>query len=118
MSAQSGLGQFLPLVIVIAVAWFLIIRPGQKRAKEQAELLSSLEVGTEIVTIGGIYGRIVKDGDDRLLIEVADGSRLQIARKAVGRVVPASDTQEADDDDEALPEADETVADDDSGDNA
>jgi preprotein translocase subunit YajC len=83
----ANLGQFLPLVLMIAAVWLLLVRPQQKRAKDQAEMLSRLVEGAEIVTIGGIYGTIVELGEERLLIEVADGSRLEIARRAVGSVV-------------------------------
>ena len=82
-------------------------------------MLSQLEVGDTIVTIGGIYGTIVRIGGERLLIEVADGSRLELARRAVGSVVPP----DAEDDaplgiDEAAPELGAGEADGPNGDDA
>jgi len=71
--------------------YVLIIRPQQKRAKQQTSMLNTLEPGVEIVTIGGIYGTIVEAGAERLRIRVADGSEFEIARRAVGSIVPVSD---------------------------
>ena len=86
---------------MLAAVWFLLIRPQQQRQKKQAEMISRLEAGAEIITIGGIYGTIVEVDEDRLLIEVADGSRMQIARRAVGSVVPdREDDHELSDGDE------------------
>jgi len=86
--------------------YVLIIRPQQKRAKQQASMLSALEPGVEIVTIGGIYGTIVEVGEERLLIRVADGSEFEIARRAVGSVMPEAD----DSDDEVLDSAEEAAS--------
>ena len=109
------------LVAAAAMFYLLIIRPQQKRTKAQAEMLTALEPGVEIVTIGGIFGTIVEVGDERLRIRVADGSEFEIARRAIGSVVPVSDEAEpaeeesADDADDALPEAPEVPAVDESG---
>ena len=98
------------LIAAAAMFYVLIIRPQQKRAKQQASMLNALEPGVEIVTIGGIYGTIVDAGEERLLIRVADGSEFEIARRAVGNVVPATDN--ADEDDVAV----DSVGDDEVGD--
>ncbi len=94
------------LIAAAAMFYVLIIRPQQKRAKEQASMLSALEPGVEIVTIGGIYGTIVEVREERLLMRVADGSELEIARRAVGSVVPAPGS---DDEDDALVDSDGDV---------
>lgn len=103
MPAQ--LSQLIFPVALLAAFWFLIIRPQQQRAKAAAEMLSRLEEGAEVLTIGGIYGTIVDLGEDRLRIAVADGSELEIVRRAVQTVVtPAAETlPEAQDDDEPEP---------------
>jgi len=95
--AGGGLASYLPLIIIVAAFWLLILRPQQQRAKQQKQMMSELQVGDTVVSIGGIYGTIVELGDERLLIEVADGSRLQLARRAVGSVVPPDAEDETDD---------------------
>ncbi len=76
---------------MLAAVWFLLIRPQQQRQKQQAEMQSRLEPGTDIVTVGGIYGRIVDADKERLLLELVDGARMQVARRAVGSVIPPED---------------------------
>lgn len=89
MSSQAGGGiaSYLPLIIMVAAFWLLVLRPQQQRAKQQRELISQLEVGDKVVTIGGIYATIVEVGDERLIVEVVDGSRMELARRAVGSVL-------------------------------
>ncbi len=95
MPAQTAalLGQILPFVVLIAVFYFLIIRPQQKRDKKVKEMLAALKVGDRITTIGGIYGRITNIKDDIFTIEVgADKVKLVIARWAI-RSVEDSDVE-------------------------
>jgi preprotein translocase subunit YajC len=120
MTGQGGIASFLPLILLGVAAWFLIVRPQQKRAKDQAEMLTRLEPGAEIVTIGGIFGTVVELTDERVRISVADGSELEIARQAVRSVVASAeeedDETESDEDavelddaaDEALPAAEDS----------
>jgi len=103
---QGGSGQLVFLIAAAAMFYVLIIRPQQKRAKLQASMLSALEPGVEIVTIGGIYGTVVEAGEERLRIRVADGSEFEIARRAVGSVVTAPEAT----DDAAVDTAAETDA--------
>lgn len=87
---SSSLSNLIFFGGIIAVFWFLVMRPQQQRAKKQAAMLEALAVGDEIVTIGGIFATIVEVGD-RLRVRVADGSELEIARQAVAQVVPQSE---------------------------
>lgn len=80
---------FFP-ILIFAVFWLLLIRPQQQRQKAQRELLGALKVGDEVVTIGGIYGTVVELSEKRVRISVYDGSELEVARQAIGSVVPAS----------------------------
>ncbi|MCI8624201.1 MAG: preprotein translocase subunit YajC [Provencibacterium sp.] len=83
-SAVLMLAQLLPLVLVFVVFYFLLIRPQKKRDKEVQKMRSSLEVGDEIVTSGGVIGRVVSLRDDTLIIETgSDRSKIRIARWAV-----------------------------------
>ena len=75
----------LSIVLMLAVFYFLLIRPQQKQAKATRELRSNLEVGDKITTIGGIVGKIVNIKDDTIMIEVgADCTKLTIVRWAIG----------------------------------
>jgi preprotein translocase subunit YajC len=113
MSGQGGIGSFLPLIVMIVAAWFLLIRPQQQRQKKQAEMLSRLAPGAEVLTVGGIFGTIVEMGDDRLRIAVADGSELEIVRGSVQTIVTPADVapelEEADADEDADQDADEAA---------
>lgn len=89
--AGSMISMFLPFVLIIAVMYFLMIRPQKKKEKLKQEMLSQLIVGDRILTIGGIHGRIVSIKDDTLVIETGKGtadekSTVKIARWAVSEV--------------------------------
>ena len=86
-NAQATLIQFLPLVILIAVMYFLMIRPQKKKDKAINEMRRGLTVGDEIVTIGGIVGKIVKTKDETIVIQVgADKIKMEMMRWAVSSV--------------------------------
>lgn len=75
---------FLPMVLILAVFYFAIIRPQKKREKEAEKMRNDLEVGDEVVTIGGIIGRVVVIKEDNIVIETGgDRSKVRIARWAV-----------------------------------
>lgn len=78
----SGVSSLIFLVVMVAVFWLFIIRPQRTRARKQQELASSLQIGDEIQTIGGIKGRVVSVEGDDLIIDVEQG-RLRITRRAV-----------------------------------
>jgi preprotein translocase subunit YajC len=86
--------QLILIVVVFAAMWLLLIRPQQQRAKAQTAMLDKLEAGDEIITIGGIYGTIVSLDDERVRLRVADGTEIEIVRRAVGSIVPASEIEE------------------------
>ena len=86
-TANSGVGMltsFLPLVLVLVVFYFMLIRPQNKKTKQEATMRSNLQIGDEIVTYGGIIGIIVSIKDDTLVIETGnERSKIRILRKAV-----------------------------------
>lgn len=88
-ASGSGLTTLIFLGLMIAVFYFFIIRPQRTRQKTQQALATSLEVGHEIRTIGGIHGRIIQVDDDSVVIQVEEG-RLRVARRAVGSRVDAN----------------------------
>ena len=92
-AAQAGAGgmisAFLPFILIIAVMYFLMIRPQKKKEKLKQEMLSQLIVGDKILTIGGIHGKIVSVKDDNIILETGDSankSYIKICRWAVGEV--------------------------------
>ncbi len=80
----------LPIVAMFAVMWFFIIRPAQKRQKNTAQMQNNLKRGDQIITVGGLHGKIDAVDDQTIFLVVADGTRLQFERVAVGRVVSES----------------------------
>jgi len=83
--------QLIFIAMIIGVFYFLIIRPQQKRANQQKEMIAAIRPGDEIVTIGGIFATVLEVGE-RLLVRVASGAEMEIAKQAVGQVVPADAT--------------------------
>ena len=84
----------LPLVLFAVVFYFLLIRPQAKRQKEHRKMVESLTKGDEIVTMGGIAGRITDLGDNFALVEIADGVAVKIRRVAVESVLPKGTLKE------------------------
>ena len=78
----SPLGLILPLVLFVGIFYFLILRPQRQRMKQQQTLMSSIGLGDEVRTIGGIIGRIVSMDDENVVLEVEEG-RLKVARRAI-----------------------------------
>ena len=83
-------GGIFTLVIMVAIMWFLLIRPAQKRQKAAKEMQSSLKRGDEVVTIGGIHGTVDAVDETSIFLRVSDTTVLRFDKQAVGRVVTAS----------------------------
>ena len=80
--------QFLPIILMFAVLYFLMVRPQMKKAKEHKALLDALAKGDEVVTQGGLAGRITKVGDDFVSIAIADNVDIQMQKGAISLVLP------------------------------
>lgn len=80
----------LPLMMVgfVAIFYFLVIRPQNKRQKDHKEMLAKLAVGDEIVTAGGVLGKVAELGEQFVQVEVADGVRITIQRHTIGAIMP------------------------------
>ena len=78
----------LPLVIIFVVFYFLLIRPQQKRQKEHKDLISKLVTGDEVVTAGGVLGKVTEVGESFVHVEIADGVQIKVQRQTIGAVVP------------------------------
>lgn len=85
---SAGFMDFLPLIALVAVFYFLVLRPQMKRAKEVKVMIEALQKGDEVVTSGGVMGRIVKVGDSYVSLEVAEGINLTIQKGAIQSALP------------------------------
>ena len=87
--SQSFLTNMIPMVLIFGVFWLLVIRPQAKKAKLQQQMLSELKAGDDIVTNGGILGRITGIRDDEITVQIQEGVRIRILRSAItGRYTP------------------------------
>ncbi len=85
---QSSLMSMLPLVLMFVVLYFVMIRPQMKKQKEHKAMIDAIAKGDEIVTAGGVLGKVSKIGDSYVGLEVANGVEIQIQRSAVVQVLP------------------------------
>jgi preprotein translocase subunit YajC len=95
---MGSAGQFLPLVLIFAVFYFLLIRPQQQRQKEMKSMLAALKRGDRVVTGGGILGVVQKTKDNEVEIEIAPNVRVIVLRETITSVVnpvPANDSKPA-----------------------
>ena len=96
--SQEATSTVFMIVVMIALFYFMLYRPQKKQAAKRKELLSSLEVGVDVVTIGGIYGRIKALDDKTVKLEVAPGTVITFARAAInGKVAKETATEEDED---------------------
>ena len=84
----GGLLGMLPMIAIIGVMYFLMIRPQMKRAKEHKAMLEKLSRGDEVLTNGGIAGIVVDLGDNFITVEIADNVRIRVQKGAIGNVLP------------------------------
>lgn len=84
----GGFMQILPMILMFVVLWFLMIRPQMKKAKEHKALIAALAKGDEIVTGGGLVGKIVKVGESYVTLEIAEGTEVVVQKPAIGLVLP------------------------------
>lgn len=92
--AQAGQGSpggmLVPLILMFAIFYFLVIRPQQKKQKEHREMINNVKKGDRIITGGGIHGRITGASDTTLTVEIADKVRIKLNRGNVGSLVQAA----------------------------
>jgi preprotein translocase subunit YajC len=79
----GGIGQFIPLILIIVVFYFFMIRPQMKKAKDQKKFRENIKKGDKVVTIGGIHAKIAEVNDTTFIIEVEGGNKLKIEKSAV-----------------------------------
>ena len=86
--AAPGFTQFLPLIIIFILFWFMLIRPQMKRAKEQKKMLSELAKGDEVITASGQVGKIAKIGEQFISLEIADGVITHVQKQSIQTLLP------------------------------
>ena len=94
--------QYLFIIVLLALVWFMLIRPQRRRQQEAQRLVESIGVGKEIVTAGGLYGTVTAIEDDEVRVEIADGVEVRVAKRAVAGVV----SEDENDPEEPQPEED------------
>jgi len=87
-SAPNPLMTFLPLIVLFGVFYFLMIRPQMKRQKEHRNMVSALSKGDEVVTNGGIAGRVEEVGESFITVEIAPNVKIKLQKSAVQQVLP------------------------------
>ncbi len=80
--------EVLPILLLLALIYFMLIRPQSKRAKEQKKMLESLTRGDEVVTTGGLLGKIMDVGDNFVLIDLGGDIKVKVQRQAISNTVP------------------------------
>ncbi len=87
-AGPGGVMDFLPLIALLAVFYFLVLRPQQKRAKEHRDLVAALQRGDEISTVGGMVGTVTKVYEEYVGIEIAEGVEVTVQKIAIQNVLP------------------------------
>jgi preprotein translocase subunit YajC len=89
---MGGLMGMLPIILMFIVLWFLMIRPQMKKSKEHQKMVGELQRGDEVVTQGGIVGRVTKIGENYITVEVAEGKNgaveVTVQKSAIGAMLP------------------------------
>ena len=94
-TTQSSLLGFMPLILIFAVFYFMLIRPQMKRAKEHRNLVAELAKGDEVVTNGGLLGKITDVGDSFISVQLTEGVEIKLQRQAVASVMPKGTVKSA-----------------------
>lgn len=84
----GGMMQFLPLIVIFVLFYFMLIRPQMKRAKEQRNMIDALQKGDEVITGGGQLGKVVKVGENYVSVEIADNVVVNVQKAAIVSLLP------------------------------
>jgi preprotein translocase subunit YajC len=86
---MAGIEQFIPLILIFAIMYFLLIRPQQKKVKEHKAMVEAVRRGDQVVTQGGVIGKVtkVKDGENEIEVEISKGVNVRIVKTTVAQVM-------------------------------
>ncbi len=93
--AQSMVGSLMLPIVLLVVFYFLLIRPQNKRAKEQREMIGRIAAGDEVATTGGILGKVIEVGEQFLTVEIASGVNVKLQKFQVSQVLPKGTVKSA-----------------------
>ncbi|BBU55731.1 MULTISPECIES: preprotein translocase subunit YajC [Mameliella] len=92
----SAIGQFLPLILIFAIMYFLLIRPQQKKMKEHQKMVGALRRGDQVVTQGGLIGKVAKVKDDKEIeVELAEGVKVRVVKQTIAQVLSKTEPAES-----------------------
>ena len=90
----SGFAQFIPLILIFVIFYFFLIRPQQKKVKEHKQMVAALKRGDDVITSGGIVGKIEKIlGNDKVEVSIAENVTIQVVQSTIQSLVNKSDTK-------------------------
>ena len=93
---MEAIGQFIPLILIFAIMWFLLIRPQQKKLKEHRAMVEALRRGDQVVTQGGLIGKVAKvKDDDEIEVEIATGVKVRVVKSTVAQVLSKTEPAES-----------------------
>jgi preprotein translocase subunit YajC len=92
---------YIFILVLLALMWFLLIRPQRRRQLEQQRMIDSLRVGKEIVTAGGLYGTVTEIAGDEVRLEIADGIEVRVAKRAIAGIISEEEDEELEEAEEA-----------------
>ncbi len=92
---MDSIGQFIPLILIFAIMYFLLIRPQQKKLKQHQAMVAALRRGDQVVTAGGLIGKVSKIKDDaEVEVELAEGVKVRVVRSTIGQVINKTEPAE------------------------
>ncbi len=92
---MESYGQFIPLILIFAIMYFLLIRPQQKKLKQHQSMVAALRRGDQVVTAGGLIGKVSKIKDDtEVEVELAEGVKVRVVRSTIGQVLNKTEPAE------------------------
>lgn len=90
-AASPGIMNFLPMILIFAAMWFLLIAPQRKKQKQHQKMITELKSGTDVITSGGIYGTITNVKDDRFVLKISDTTKIEVTKGSVASVISAAE---------------------------